>query len=313
MRLEQLAFLVAVQESKSISLAAERAHISQPALSSAISKLEDELGVVLLTRTRSGAQLTEIAELIIVKAKEVLDIIDDIRSIGKANSIELNGNISVASDPSVNITIMPDILTTFKHNHPKVNTLLKVGESNNILQDVKTGKANFGIIFNTEAFCQAKDISCKELFTDEFVIITGSNSTISQNSIPLNQALTLPILLYNTEYITNCGVSSLLRKYGDINVSYRVDNLEMMEKILSQGESIAFVPKFMADEFAKSNKIKKILIDDAHLEVSILLIWSNRHHLSLVEKEFIRVIKDTCTKKRQAAQAAHAAQVVQAV
>ncbi|AFM40591.1 transcriptional regulator [Desulfosporosinus acidiphilus SJ4] len=300
MRLEQLAYLVAVQESKSISLAAERAHISQPALSSAISKLEDELGVVLLTRTSSGAQLTEVAESIIIKAKEVLNIIDDIRSLGRGNSVELNGNISVAADPSVNITIMPEILTTFKHNHPKVNTLLKVGESNNILQDVKTGKANFGIIFNTEESCQAKDINCKELFTDEFVIITGSNSKITQKTITLNQALSLPVLLYNTEYITNCGVSSLLRKYGDINVSYRVDNLEMMEKILSNGESIAFVPQFMADEFAKSNKIRKIIIDGAHLEASIVLIWSSRHHLSLVEKEFIRVIKACCSKERQA-------------
>jgi DNA-binding transcriptional LysR family regulator len=298
MRLEQLSYLVAVQESKSISLAAERAHISQPALSSAISKLEDELGVVLLTRTNSGAHLTEIAELIIVKAKEVLNLIDDIKSVARGNSAELTGNISVAADPGVNITILPEILTTFKRDHPKVNTLLKVGESNNILQDVRTGKANFGIILDTDEFCQSKDITCKKLFSDEFVIITGINSKIiGMDSIPLKQALSLPLLLYNTEYITNCGVSSLLRKYSDIHVSYRVDNLEMMEKILSQGESIAFVPQFMADEFVKSNKVKKILINDAHLEVSVILVWSSRHHLSLAEKEFIRVIRGQVLKK----------------
>ena len=297
MRLEQLAYLVAVQEFKSISLAAERAHISQPALSSALSKLEDELGVVLLTRTNSGAHLTEIAELIIIKAKEVLNIIDDIKSVAQGNSTELNGNISVAADPGVNITIMPDILSTFKHNHPKVSTFLKVGESNNILQDVRSGKANLGIILDTEEFCQSKDINCKKLFSDKFVIITGTNSKVDLESISLKQALSFPILLYNTEYITNCGVSSLLRKFGEINVSYRVDNLEMMEKILSQGESIAFVPQFMADEFVKGNKIKKILIKDADLEVSVILIWSNRHHLSLAEKEFIRVIKGACSSK----------------
>lgn len=297
MRLEQLAYLVAVQEFKSISLAAERAHISQPALSSALSKLEDELGVVLLTRTNSGAHLTEIAELIIIKAKEVLNIIDDIKSVAQGNSTELNGNISVAADPGVNITIMPDILSTFKHNHPKVNTFLKVGESNNILQDVRSGKANLGIILDTEEFCQSKDTNCKKLFSDKFVIITGTNSKVDLESISLQQALSFPILLYNTEYITNCGVSSLLRKFGEINVSYRVDNLEMMEKILSQGESLAFVPEFMADEFVKGNKIKKILVKDADLEVSVILIWSNRHHLSLAEKEFIRVIKGACSSK----------------
>jgi DNA-binding transcriptional LysR family regulator len=299
MRLEQLTYLIAVYESKSISLAAERSHISQPALSSAISKLEDELGVVLLKRTNSGAHLTKIGELIIVKAKEVLNSIDEIKSIAHGNSIELNGNISIAVEPSVNITIMPEILTTFKQNHPKVNALLKVGESNNILRDVETGKADFGIILNTDAFRKSKDIFFTELFSDEFVVITGNNCNTAMESMTLKKALSLPILLYNTEYITDCGVSSLLQKYGDINVSYRVDNLEMMEKILTQGDIIAFVPKFMADEFIKSSKIKKIPISDASLEISIILIWLNRHHLSMVEKEFIKIIKATCSKKTE--------------
>jgi len=260
MRFEQINYLVAVHEFKSISLAAQRTHISQPALSAAISKLEDELGVVLLKRTNSGALLTEIGELIIIKAKDVLNSLDEIRSIAHGGSMELNGNISIAVEPSINITVMPDILTTFKHNHPRVNALLKVGESNNILRDVECGKADFGIILRTDEFCKSKDINCKELFTDELAIITGNNCNITMGltTMTLEKALSLPILLYNTEYITNCGVSSVLQKYGKINVSYRVDNLEMMEKILSKGETIAFVPQFMADEYIKSSKIKKV-------------------------------------------------------
>lgn len=300
MRLEQLMYLVAVNESKSISLAAERSHISQPALSSAISKLEDELGVVLLKRTNSGAYLTDVGELIIVKAKEVLSGIDDIKAIAHGNSLVLNGNISIAADPGVNITIMPDILTTFKYNHPKVNVLLKVGESNNILQDIEKGKADFGIILSTDAFRKSKDMQSIELFADKFVVITGSNRKLaSESTITLKRALSLPILLYNTEYITECGVSSLLQKHGSFNVSYRVDNLEMMEKILTQGDAIAFVPQFMADEYMKTSKIKKIPISDAHLEVSVVLIWSDRHHLCMIEKEFIRVIRATCSRKAE--------------
>ncbi|TGE32872.1 LysR family transcriptional regulator [Desulfosporosinus sp. Sb-LF] len=298
MRFEQLCYLVAVHESKSISLAAERTHISQPALSAAISKLEDELGVVLLKRSNSGAQLTEIGELVIIEAKVVLNTIDKIKSIAHGNSIELNGNISIAAEPSINITVMPDILTTFKQNHPKVNALLKVGESNNILRDVESGKADFGIILKTDAFSKSKDLNYKELFSDELVIITGSSSEIAAESstMTLAKALSLPILLYNTEYLTSCGVSSVLQKYGELNVLYRVDNLEMMEKLLSQGRTIAFVPQFMADEYIKSSKITKVTISDISLEISIILIWLNRHHLSMVEKEFIKVIKAVCSK-----------------
>ncbi|MEL1134337.1 LysR family transcriptional regulator [Desulfitobacterium sp. THU1] len=299
MRLEQLVYLVAINESMSISLAAERTHISQPALSSAIKKLEDELNVVLLKRTNSGTHLTEIGELITLKAKEILNCIDEINEIAHGSSIQLNGNISIAVDFSVNFAIMPEILTSFKNNHPKVNALLKVGESNNILRDVETGKADFGIMLDTEAFRKSKDINYKELFSDELVMIAGINRNIAVESstMTLAKALSMPILLYNTEYITDCGISSLLQRYGNINVSYRVDNLEMMEKILNQGDIITFVPKFMADEFMKTSKIKMISLEDARLDLSIFLVWLNRHHLTMVEKEFIKIIKETCCKR----------------
>lgn len=295
MRLEQLYYLVEIYQAKTISLAAERAHISQPALSAAISKLEDELGVHLLKRTNQGVYPTDIGEVIIDKAKEIIDNIEEIKRIAQRNTMELNGNISLAVDPGVNITFMPDSLTNFKYNHPKVDILLKVGESNNILRDIQSGKADFGIILKTDELDKAKDINQRDLFEDELVLITGQHSPIAhKKEVTLEEAMAQPVVLYNTEYVTNCGISSILRKYGDINVLFRVDNLEMLEKILVQRDCIAFVPKFMAEEYAKFSELVSISISDIPLLVTIAIIWSNRHHLSMVEKELIKGIMSTC-------------------
>ncbi|CCO08126.1 LysR family transcriptional regulator [Desulforamulus hydrothermalis] len=295
MRLEQLYYLVEIYRSKTISLAAERAHISQPALSAAISKLEDELGVNILKRTNQGVYPTEIGELIIQKAQEIIESIEDIKQIAKRNSLELNGNISMAVEPGVNLTIMPEVLTNFKYNHPKVNIFVKVGESNNILRDVQSGKADFGVILKTDELMQAKDINLRELFVDELVLIAGKQSPISrQGSITLAEALAQPVVLYNTEYVTNCGISGILKRHGDFNVLFRVDNLEMLEKILLHRECVSFIPKFMAEEYGKFSEIAIIPISDVPLDITIVIIWSSRHHLSMVEKELIKGIKSTC-------------------
>ena len=295
MRLEQLYYLVEIYQAKTISLAAERAHISQPALSAAISKLEDELGVHLLKRSNQGVYPTDVGELIIAKAQEIIDTIEEIKRIAQSNTAELHGNIFIAADPGVNITFMPDSLTNFKYNHPKVNILLKVGESNNILRDIQAGKADFGIILKTDELIKAKDLNLRELFEDELVLIAGKNCPIAKKkTITLEEAMSQPIVLYNTEYVTNCGISSILKKYGDINVLFRVDNLEMLEKILVQGDCVAFVPKFMADEYVKFSEIVTISISDIPLLINIVIIWSNRHHLSMVEKELIKGIMATC-------------------
>ena len=295
MRLEQLYYLVEIYQSKTISLAAERAHISQPALSAAISKLEDELGVHLLKRTNHGVSPTEIGETIIQKAKEIIESVEEIKQIAKSNDLELNGNISIAVEPGVNITIMPEVLTNFKYNHPKVNIFIKVGESNNILRDIQSGKADFGVILKTDELIQAKDVKLRELFVDELVLIVGKQSHISgKESITLKEAMSQPIVLYNTEYVTNCGISSILRKHGDLDVLFRVDNLEMLEKVLLHRDCAAFIPRFMAEEYGRSNEIVTVPISDVPLDITIAIIWSNRHHLSMVEKELIKGIKSTC-------------------
>lgn len=295
MRLEQLYYLVEIYRSKTISLAAERTHISQPALSASISKLEDELGVLLLKRTNQGVDPTEIGELIIDKAKDIIESIEEIKQIAKINNMELKGNISMAVEPGVNITIMPEVLTNFKYNHPKVDIFIKVGESNNILRDIQSGKADFGIVLKTDELMQAKDINLRDLFADELVLITGKNNPIaSMETITLEEAMAQPVVLYNTEYVTNCGISSILEKHGEINVLFRVDNLEMLEKILVNRNCVAFIPNFMAEEYAKFSEIITIPISNVSLDIMIAIIWSNRHHLSMVEKELIKGIKSTC-------------------
>lgn len=295
MRLEQLKYLVEIYRSKSISLAAERTHISQPALSSAISKLEDELGVQLLKRTNQGVYPTETGELVIQKSIEVIEALQDIASIARVNSSDLQEDVSLGVEINVNIAFMPKVFAEFKQRCPKANIFQKVGESNNILRDVKSGKADFGIIIGTDELAESKDVITRELLHDNLVVLTSRNNPwAKQKTISLATALEQPIILFNSEYFTDCGISAILRKYGSINVSYRVDTIIMLEKLLlqDQGKNISFVPGFVAGAYTDKNKgLVMRQIQDSPLGISIVLIWSKRHHLSSTEKELVKVIR----------------------
>lgn len=99
MRLEQLYHLVEVAKYNSISIAAERIYITQPAVSASISKLEDELGVLLFKRTTKGAYPTDIGQTIIEAAEEILQKVDFIKEL--ANTSALAGNVTIATIPSM--------------------------------------------------------------------------------------------------------------------------------------------------------------------------------------------------------------------
>lgn len=293
MRLEQLQYLVEIYRSKSISLAAERAHISQPALSTSISRLEDELKVQLLKRTNQGVYPTEAGEFVIQKSLQIIDALEEISALARANSTDLGGDISLAVELNVNMTFMPKVFALFRQHFPKANILQKVGESNNILRDVESGKADIGIILQTEELSKAKDICAKEILQDTLVILTSKNNPLAkQREISLDSALAQSIILFNSEYITNCGISGILKKFGDFTVNYRVDTIVMLEKLLLQENGIAFIPRFVAREYMNMFKdLVAITIQNSPLNISIALIWSNRHHLGTTEKELIKIIR----------------------
>jgi len=297
MRLEQLYHIVEVAQSKSISLAAEHTYISQPAISSSISKLELELGVSLFKRTNKGMIPTLIGEEVIQKSSDIIDQLEEIKNISRKNALELTEDISVAVEPSFCNTIMVNILTTFKYKHPKVNIMLKVGESNDILHDVLSGKADIGIILETKELVETGNIVIKKLFKDEPALITGKKSNLAQKKcISIKEALEQPLALYNTGYESSCAISQVLNKYGKLNIAYRFDNSNIIEEVVAAGTCISFMPKLMAGYYDNSDSISMFEIDDVHLKVDVVMIWGKRHRISSVEKELIKTIKTLCPR-----------------
>lgn len=295
MRLEQLFLLIEVAKYNSISLAAEHAFITQPAVSSSISKLEDELGTVLFKRTTQGAYPTAIGEMVIEKARKILDTIEEIKQV--SNISVLSGKLSVGIIPSMGDKIIPNVVSHLKNQHPNINVLLTVEESIIILQNVLSGKIDLGIVLLTEEI-NRKDISCEELFSDEFLIYAGKDSELStRESISLKEALEYPVVAYNDEYSkNNGGITSILKKHGEPNVVFRFCNFELIKRVVSQGNAISFFPKFMSidDIYLQSGEIKSIPINDIDLGITVGLIRSNRNALTLVEKEFISILKSMC-------------------
>lgn len=296
MRLEQLYHIVEVERCKSISLAAEHSYISQPAISSSVSKLELELGVTLFKRTNQGMIPTEIGKVIVEKASGIIDQIEELKNVAKENAMDLTGEVTLAVEPSISNTIMVNILTTFKYKHPNVNVMLKVGESKDILSDVNAGKADIGIVLKTRELSNSSSINSMKLLKDKLMIISSKSHNIShKEDISIKEALGYQVALYNTGYETSCAISQVVGKFGNLKVAYRFDNLSILEEVVSSGTCIAFVPKLMINYYLSSSSITTLLISDEDLDIEIDMIWNKRHRSSNIEKELIKTIKSLCS------------------
>ena len=101
MTLSELRFVVAVAKEKNFRRAAAKCFVSQPALSLAIKKLEDELNVSLFERNRTEVSITEIGEKIVEQANIILEEVEKIKSFAKSGGDPLDGLIKVGMIHSV--------------------------------------------------------------------------------------------------------------------------------------------------------------------------------------------------------------------
>ena len=146
MELTQLATFVAVAETGSFSRAAERLFTTQPAISKRVAALEDELGVRLLDRSGRGVLTTEAGEVLLGRARRVLEELDDAREAVRSLSGEVSGSLRLATSHHVGIHRLPPVLKAFAQAHPGVELDLVFLDSERACADVAEGRLEFAVV-----------------------------------------------------------------------------------------------------------------------------------------------------------------------
>lgn len=165
--LPDLRAFVAVAELSSFSAAAEAIHLSQPALSRRIEKLERALGVRLFDRTTRAVTLTAIGRDFVRKARTLLDNLEEsllsIRGVGATRRDE----VTIACVPSAVYYFLPRVISRYQDLYPKIRIRILDEGANEALAAVVRGEADFGI---SMIGTQEPDIEFHTLRRERFVV-----------------------------------------------------------------------------------------------------------------------------------------------
>ncbi|SOY64596.1 LysR family transcriptional regulator [Cupriavidus taiwanensis] len=145
--LEDLQAFVATAEKGSFRMAAEALHISQPALSRRIEKLEKALGSRLLDRTTRRVEVTHVGRQFLEEARAALDILDNaVFRLGDEAALQ-RGRVTVAAIPSAALHCLPHAIRAFAGRHPGVRVRVVDESASSVLASVLSGESDFGLNF----------------------------------------------------------------------------------------------------------------------------------------------------------------------
>lgn len=157
----------AIVECGSFRKAAEAVHLSQPAYSRRIDKLERALGVRLLERTTRRVKLTAAGREFERKVRAVLDDLDHAVLGIRGDAATRVERVTVACVPSAVYYHVSDVLRRFRETHPRVQVTVFDAKANEVLSAVAQGDADFGFTFMN---AEEDDIDFEPLIEEPFVL-----------------------------------------------------------------------------------------------------------------------------------------------
>ena len=146
MTLSELRFVVSVAQEKNFRRAAAKSFVSQPALSLAIKKIENELGVLIFERNRMGISLTTVGEKIVNQAQIVLEEVDKIKAISAAERNTQQVEVKIGLIYSIAPYLLPSIIPLVKNSSPEIILEAEEDITTNLIKKLEEGSIDAAII-----------------------------------------------------------------------------------------------------------------------------------------------------------------------
>ncbi|GEO24490.1 transcriptional regulator [Alicyclobacillus acidoterrestris] len=299
MRLEQLVYFVEISRLKSFSLAAQHLQISQPSVSQAITNLEDELGVKLFKRSRSGVTLTSTGEKLLKKAQSAINIVNEIREEAQAETLSLRGKLHVAAIPSMCNTYLSYVLSAYKKAHPFVRVEVREDGSKQIVEDILGNQVDIGLISHVPEEPVPEKMIFHPLLTSTYVTCIGKKSTIPvANPISKDVIANEAMIMFGPNHRQEEYIKKILNT-EQLNILLYLGNSEAAKRTIAEGVAIGFYPDFSLknDPYVSSGDIIPLEIEDNTLTFWFGWARAKHQHFSKQAQEFVKILRQVIQEK----------------
>ena len=242
MTLNELRYVVAIAQERSFGRAAQRCFVSQPALSVAIQKLEEELGTQLFERGKTEVSVTPVGERIVEQAQKVLEEATRIRDIAQAGRNQLVGLFRLGVIYTVAPYLLPDLIPALNARAPQMPLEIEENLTEHLEAALKTGRIDAAIIALP---FQPSGVVTEFLYEEPFqVVVPQQHKWAKRKTIQPAELSTEHTILLN---VGHCFRDQVLDACPELNRSdapvTRTNSLETIRNMVASGLGVSVLPR----------------------------------------------------------------------
>ncbi len=257
MTIIQLEYLLAVANCGNFSAAAEKCFVTQPSLSMQIKSLEEELGVVLLDRTRKPVIPTEAGEVVLEQARQTIMAYQGIKESVAELKGEITGKLRLGVIPTISPYLLHKFIPTFVSRYPKVELEICDMVTADIIDALKRDRIDAALVAGGTC---GDGIIEHDLFDDRFfAYVSPENSMSARKNIDIEDINIKDLVLLSSGNCMRDQVIELcMAKHGaPSNYSFVSGSIDTLIRIVDCTHCMTIIPE-MALEYIPSDKQKRV-------------------------------------------------------
>ena len=289
MELDQLRSFVAVAEVRSFTRAASLAHLTQPAISRQIARLEGELGVRLFERYGRRVECTPDGKLLLPVAKAIVSRADDAVRMMREHAGMVSSRVRVGSTGTVFGHLLSPILASFIKTYPKIHLDLIERDDTLLEEGVFNGELDCAVI---TAWGSSR-AAVMHLLTEEILLVVRDDHWAAREKAVSLADLAEESFLFPGHSLNTANlVMDACRRAGfEPKVPYRANYLELSKALIRQGLGVALLPKMFVPPDQLGGLVALPLKE--HVTRDVELIYSNERPLAVAARSLAMHIRNS--------------------
>jgi LysR family hydrogen peroxide-inducible transcriptional activator len=256
MTLTDLRYIVALAQERHFGRAAEKCHVSQPTLSVAVKKLEEQLGVMLFERSAVDVKVTEIGRHIVDQAERVLREASQIRDLAEAGRDALSGPLRIGVIFTIAPYLLPSLIPLLAERAPRMPLVIQENYTHKLAEQLKKGEIDVAVL--ALPFSE-QGIVTQPVYDEPFrVVMPSAHPWAAERELTTAQLQEEPLLLLGAgncfrdqvlEVCPRCAHGTGLQK------TMEGSSLETIRHMVATGLGVTVLPAAAADPLVESQTL----------------------------------------------------------
>ena len=271
MTLTELKYIVAVARERHFGRAADACYVSQPTLSVAVKKLEEELDLKLFERSASEVSVTALGEEIVRQAQSVLEQAANIKEIAKRGKDPLSGPLTLGVIYTIGPYLLPDLVRQMIAHTPQMPRMLQENFTVKLLEMLRTGEIDCAIL--AEPFPDA-GLAIAPLYDEPFLAAVPVHHPLAENiHVTTEELKRETMLLLGSGHCFRDHVLEVCPEFArfssrteGIRKSFEGSSLETIKHMVAAGMGVTLVPRLSVPKEALAAKPRRKRDEDAFVK-----------------------------------------------